>query len=99
MSVMKTIVEMIHVPLKCRHMEGLSFSGLDSHSNFLILPTMNLSTLNHCIYGKWIHELQIIQNYWLHSCPNHSQNAQRDCLSILFYANNEACHVVNDGLI
>jgi len=34
LSAVKTIVEIIHLPLKCRHMEGLSFSGLDQSWRF-----------------------------------------------------------------
>jgi len=34
MSAMKTLDEMIHLPLKCRHVEGLSLSGLDQSWRF-----------------------------------------------------------------
>jgi len=35
MAAMNTIVEIIHLPLKCRHVEGLSFSGRDQFWQFL----------------------------------------------------------------
>jgi len=97
MSVMKAIFEMIHLPLECRQAEGLSFSGLDQSWQFPH-TTMNLGGL-HCIHGKGIDKQRILDSYTLYMCHDHCLNAWKGCLGIVFGADNEACHVINNGLI
>jgi hypothetical protein len=74
MSVMKTIVEIIDIPVKCRYREGLSFSGWINPGDFLIPPTINLGCLQR-ILGKGIHKHRIIEIYRFHRCLNHHQKA------------------------
>jgi len=60
MPAMKTIVEMIHLPLKCRHMEGLSFSGLDQSWQFPHTPNdeagRSTSAKNISIWAAWLRQ-------------------------------------------
>jgi len=72
--------------------------GLINPGNFIIQRTMNLGRL-HCIRGKQIHKHWIIDRYRLHMCHDHHQNAWNWYLCVVFCDDNEACHVVNKGLI
>ena len=98
MSAMKTIVQMVHLPLECRHVEGLSFSGLDQ-SWWFPHTTNYESGQSSRICGKGIHIHHIVDGYRLHMWHDHCRNAWKHCLGIVFCANNEACHVPNKGLI
>jgi len=66
--------------------------------DFLIPRTMNLGGL-HRIRSKGIHKHCIIDCYRLHMCHDHHQNTRKGCQGIVFCADDEAYHVVNNGLI
>ena len=51
------------------------------------------------IRGKGIHKYRIIDSYRIHTCHDHCWNASKGCLGVVFCPNDEACHVVNKGLI
>ena len=72
--------------------------GWINPGDFLIPPTMNLGSL-HCICGKGIYKYHIIDGYRLPTCHYHHQNTQKSCLGNVFCANDNACHVINTGLI
>jgi len=72
--------------------------GWINPGDFLIPPTTNLGGL-HRIHGKGIHKHRLIDSYRLHTCHDHCRNAWKGCLGIVFCADDEACHVVNKGLI
>jgi len=80
MAAMKTIVEMIHLPLKCRHVEGLGFSWLDQSCNFHIWPIINLGSL-HWSCDKEIYKHYIIDGYRFHMCYDHCHNARKSGLN------------------
>jgi len=61
-------------------------------------PTMNWGS-HHRIRGKGIHKHRIIDSYRLHMCHDHRWNAWKSCLGVVFCTDDEACHVVNTGLI
>ena len=72
--------------------------GWINPGDFLISPTMNLGGL-HRIRGKGIHKHHIIASYMVHTCHDHRRNTWKGCLGVVFCTNDEACHVVNEGLI
>jgi len=72
--------------------------GWINPGDFLIPPTWNLGGL-HCIHGQGIHKHHMIDSCRLHRCHDHDQNAWKGCSGVEFCANNEACQVVNKGLI
>jgi len=74
LSAMRDFVERIHLPPKCTHLEGLSFSGLITPGNYPIPPTMNVGGI-HRICGKGIHKHRIIDSYRLLTCHEHCWNA------------------------
>jgi len=59
---------------------------------------MNLGGL-HCICVKVIHKDRIIDSYRRHTCRDQRWMAWKSCLGVVFGAKDEACHVVNTGLI
>jgi len=61
-SAMKTIVKIIHLPLKCRHMEDLSFSGLNWFWRFP--HTTNYESWWSSLH-LWQRDLQTMNNWWL----------------------------------
>jgi len=65
---------------------------------FLIPPTMNLCSL-HCIHGKGIPKHRMIDTYRLYTCHDHRRNTWQSWLGMPFCTTDEACHVVNKGLI
>ena len=59
---------------------------------------MNLSNL-HRILGRGIHKHRMIESYSIHTCRDHRWNARKRSLGVVFYADNETCHVVSTGHI
>jgi len=98
MSVWKTIIEIIHVQLKCTHLKGLSSVGWIYPTNFLIPPSITQGELHYCC-GKGIHNTPIIERYRHHMGYSQRRIAWLDCLGVVFCRDNEASHVVNEGLI
>jgi len=59
---------------------------------------MNLGGL-HRIRGKGIHKHHIIDCYRFHAHHDHRRNAWKGFLGVVFCTNDEACYVLNKGLI
>ena len=72
--------------------------GWINPGNSLIPLTMNLGSLHH-ICSKGIHKHCLMDSDRLHMCHDHCRNAWKSCLGVVFSADDEACHVVNKGLI
>jgi len=72
--------------------------GWINPGNFLLPPTMNLGSLQ-TVHGKGIHNHHIIDGYRLDTCQDYCRNIWKGSLGIVLCADDEACHVINPGLI
>ena len=66
--------------------------------NYVIPPTMNLGGL-HSLHGNRIPKHRIIESYSPRTCYEYHHNAWKGCLGVVYCGDDEACHVINKGLI
>jgi len=71
--------------------------GWTNPGDILIPPSMDLGSL-HQIRGKAIYKHRLTDTYRFHTCHDHQLNTWKGCMGIVFFADNEACHIVNTEL-
>jgi len=66
--------------------------------NIHIPPTINLGSLQ-CMCGKGNHKYRINDSDRLHMFHDNRRNVWKSCHGVVYYTNNNACHIVNTWLI
>jgi hypothetical protein len=98
MTSMKTIIHIIHLPLKCRHVKDQICSGLNQSLGFP--HTTNYESGRHSPHlCERESQYLIIDRYRLHMCHDNRQNSWMGCLGVVFCAKDEDSLVVNKELI